>query len=281
MLILKKTQGTLDVEFDTAADANVTVTITDADGNAIETAADATHDSGGRYTFALPPQPNVADLTCEWTGVFDGVAETLETDASIVGRRLFTIPELRAFKGGALSNADAYPDELLAGAHDEIADFFQRVCDVSFIPRYGQTVMNGNWRRAIWVNHRKLRKLLRVAVDGTVLDDSVVSQMAIYASGKVDRTALWGSYWQGWRDDNVAISYEHGWASPPARIRSAALLLARYELVKTDPTDRMVAVSNDLGTVRLSIPSFVYPTGLPPVDAVLARYDEHSPIEPF
>lgn len=286
MLVLKNTKATIEVEFDAAVDLGhtVTVTITDADGNVVENAQAAAVDPDGptgAYTFDLPPQPEVAELTCVWTGQFSGVVQSLETSVSVVGRGLFSIPELRSFKDKVLNDANSYPDELIDATHKEIVEFFQRECDVSFVPRYGQVTLNGNWRRAIWVPNRKLTKLLRVVVDGTALSPDLVAQMAIYLSGKVDRTALWGSYWQGWKDDNVVISYVHGWPAPPERIRTAAKLLARYELVKTDPTDRMVAMTNDLGTVRLSIPSFQYPTGIPIVDATLAKYDEHSPIEVY
>jgi hypothetical protein len=79
----------------------------------------------------------------------------------------------------------------------------------------------------------------------------------------------------------VVVAYEYGWPTPPADVSRAAMILARYELVSSDISDRMVSFSNDLGEVRLSVPGNKYPTGIPIVDATLARYDETDLLPPW
>lgn len=282
--LLKNVAARLEIVFAAGyADGDVTFTAGDADGTTVVDAETATkdNDNEGRYTFLLDPQPNVAELTITWSGTWDEIDQSMQEQVAIVGAYLFTIADLRAFKDEQLKSPSAYSDEVLADARARVTDMFQRVCDVSFVPRYGRAVLDGNWRRAIWLPNRKVTRILKVVVNGQALDDDQVAKLGVYPSGKVDRTALMGSFWPAWRDDNVIISYEHGWQFPPAEIARAGMHLARWELVNTDVNERMMSLSNDLGTVRLSIPSYDYPTGIPIVDSTLCRYDERSPVEAY
>lgn len=280
MHILTNTQGTLDVVFDAGyADGAVTVTVTNAAGGQVTTGA-ATKDNTtpGRYTFALAPQTAVASLTATWAGAWGGVAQSVEIYAEIVATQLFTIQQLRDFDDQKLA-ATVYTDEQLAEKRDEIHDFFERVCNVSFVRRYARDVLKGEWRRDIYLMRRRPQKILSVTVDDLALSSDDVALLTTYDSGKLERPTLWP--YRPVQPRNIVVEYEYGWQQPPAKIVEAAKVLARYEIVARDVGDRTISVNTELGQVRLSVPGQNYPTGIPVVDAALAQYDESSTLEAF
>jgi hypothetical protein len=168
---------------------------------------------------------------------------------------------------------------MLAAKRDEITDFFEQVCNVSFIRRYQRDQLSGEDRRNIYLMKRRPRKIITATVNGAALTVDDIAGMTLYESGKVGRLTYWPYNPTAGR--NVVIGYEHGWQVPPAKIIEAAKILARYELVSSELGDRTLSVTNDLGTVRLSVPGEKYPTGIPVVDAVLFQYDESSDLEAF
>jgi hypothetical protein len=270
--ILKNTSATLRITFSAGdADAGVTITVTRADGTAIATNA-ATTDSGvGVYTYVLPVQSELDSLTAVWTGAWSGITQSITTYAEIVGGTLFTLADLRAFGDKALVSPTTYPDTDLRAARDRITDLFERVCRASFIPRFYRETLDASGNLRMWLSKKRVTRLISVTVDGTAQDLSLIS---VYNTGRIERDAWFSSS----NRRSVVVAYEYGWPSPPPDIQRAAMTLARYELVTNDISDRMIAFENDLGSVRLSVPGRNFPTGIPIVDATLARYDETEPV---
>jgi len=282
MHILKNTQGELSIVFDAGyADADdVAVAIVDAAGNVVVAAGAAVKDpdTAGRYTYLLAPQAEVASLTVTWSGIWNTVAQSVDTSAEIVGSQLFTLAQLRDYDDRKLASL-TFTDELLAAKRDEITDFFEQVCNVSFVRRYARDELEGQNRRIIYLMNRRPTRLLSATVNGQALSDDDFASIARYDSGKIERPTPWP--YRPVQGRNVVVAYEYGWQMPPAKISEAAKLLARLELMATDIGDRTLSVTNDLGTVRLSVPGAKYPTGIPVVDATLGQYDETSDIEAF
>lgn len=272
--ILKNTAVTLEVTFSVGnADAAVTVTVTRADGTAIATNAATTQAGSGRYTYALAPQTELDSLTATWTGTFGGTPQSVQTFAEILGGYLFALADARAFGDKTLSDATKYPDADVRETRNRITDMFEQVCGCSFVPRYARDVLDGTNTDTIGVWNRRVNRVIAASVDGVALTSNELANTICRSSGWIVRKT--GGIWQwGWGGRNVIISYEHGWATVPSDIQRVALELARYELVNNDITSRMVSLDNDLGSVRLSVPGTKYPTGLPIVDATLARYTE-------
>lgn len=271
--ILKNTAATLQVTFSVGdASGSVTVTVTRADGTAIATGAATTHPGPvGVYTYALAPQTELDSLTATWSGTFGGVVQSVQTFAEIVGGYLFTLSDIRAFGDRTLANSTTYPDADLREARERITDMFQDVTQTSFVPRYARDTLDGTGTSRIWLLRKRPRRIIAATVDGTTLSDLTI--LKPYPTGRLERTTgLWGTGILN--RQNVTVSYEYGYSSPPADISRAAMTLARYELVSSDISDRMISFDNDLGSVRLSVPGRNYPTGIPIVDATLARYDE-------
>jgi hypothetical protein len=244
--------------------------VTGADGAAIQSGS-ATALGSGDYTFGLNPLSELNSLTVVWSGTWSGVAQSITAYADVVGANLFSLADLRNFGDKTLANATTYPDADLRAARGRITDMFQDITQSSFIPRYARDVLDGTGTCRIWLSKKRVRRIIAASVDGVALSDLTI--LKPYPTGRLERTTgTWGSGYRNWQ--NVVVAYEYGWPAAPPDISRAAMILARYELVSSDISDRMVSFSNDLGEVRLSVPGNKYPTGIPIVDATLARYDE-------
>jgi hypothetical protein len=277
-LILKNTRATLEMVFSAGnADAAVTVTVTGADGAAIQSGSASALGSGD-YTFGLNPLAELNSLTVVWAGTWSGVAQSITAYADVVGANLFSLADLRAFGDKVLANATTYPDADLRATRGRITDKFEDRCSCSFVPRFARDVLDSTGNCRIWLSRKRVRRIISASVDGVALSDLTI--LKPYPTGRLERTTgTWGSGWNNWQ--NVIVSYEYGWPSPPADISRAAMTLARYELVSSDISDRMVSFSNDLGEVRLSVPGNKYPTGIPVVDETLHAYDETDLLPPW
>lgn len=270
--VLKDTQATLSILFSGGdADGAVSVSAKNALGSEVA-AGTATPDAGdGAYTWALPPQSDVGKLTVSWSGKWSGIDQTIRGRVEVVGAFLFTIAQLRAFGDQALKDETAYPAAVISDARARITDSFEQICGKSFVPRYSLDDLRGiKYQSHIWLKHLQPTKILSCLVDTKDLS-SQLADLTFSATGKV----LWknGSF----NGRTVRIGYEYGYDYPPSDISRAAMVLARYELVTADVSDRMIAFTSDLGTVRMSVPGRDYPTGIPLVDSTLNRYGAAVP----
>jgi hypothetical protein len=272
--VLKNTGATLQETFSAgAADGTVTVTLTHADGTSAGSGS-AIHGTGGVYTFALAPQAELDLLSVVWSGSWSGVAQSITSQVEIVGGLLFSVADARAFGDQTLNDTVKYPDDVIRAARERIADAFEQVCSVAFVPRYARDVLDGNGGYAIRVYHQRCNRVIAASINGVALTSGQLADITARQSGYLIRNS--GAWDWSFAGRNVVVAYEHGYPSAPPDIQRAALVLARYELVSNDISDRMIAFDSDLGQVRLSVPGRQYPTGIPIVDATLARYDESS-----
>jgi len=271
--VLKNTQATLSVNFSAgAADGNVAVAITDAEGTSV-VSGNATHVStSGTYTYVLPSQTQVKQLTVVWSGTWGGAAESIQHQVEVVGALLYTLAELRAFGKAELADAATWPDETLADVRARVTDLFEEVCDVSFVPRYRRCYLDGNGRYTLWLPTKHIRQVFAISVNGVAY---TAPQLALVNVDRRGQLYQQGTWLEGITPNNIIVSYEYGWPFPPAEIARAALQLSHYELTGAQLADRMISITNEFGIVRQSIPmGYKQPTGLLSVDAVLCRYSE-------
>jgi hypothetical protein len=288
--ILQNTAATLSVTF-SAGDAdsnNVRITVTDQDGNTVVNNQSATHGAAnsGYYSYSLAPQTAPAWLTVTWSGTWGDVAQSLTTGAGqtdaqpaevqVTGGHMFTVAQLRAFGDGALASSTTYPDATLIDTRSRVTMLFEDFCNVAFVNRYGRVSLDGVLSRTVWLPNMKVNKIRTVTINGIALDAGQLAQITVYPYGKLDRLALWPPYVT---KQNIVIGYEHGYTYTPQDVARAAMMLARYETITTELSDRMISFSNDLGIIRQALPDRDHPTGIPSVDSVLCRYREHSPFE--
>lgn len=279
---LRNTRAVLEVVFSAgAADGPVIATVRGEDGTVLGTGT-ATHDlvTLARYTFALAPQAELNRTTTTWAGTWGGIAQSLTTDAEVVGGHLFTVAEARAFGDKALAGSE-YTDEDIRETRDRVTDDFQLACGVPFFPRFehqfldGPTVARGlvgGYTSKLWLPYKRPLRIVAVKTSGVAMSAPDVAAIIVHPTGRLELTSgMWPT-----QSQSVEITWERGYRQVPEPVKRAALMVTHYELVNSEVTDRMVSVANELGTVRLSVPGRQNPTGIPLVDSVLYRYDERD-----
>lgn len=262
--LLKSTPATLELSFyngDTLADldANPTVAVVDDQGDTV-TAGAVSKASTGVYRSTITAPSEVTTLTATWTGAYGSTAVTLTQQYEVVGNLLFALGELRAYKTTLPSD-----DSKLVDARNITAALFETACNVSFISRPGYENVSGNGAGRLPLAKRHV-----TAVRAAKIGDATVTPTAVHEHGAVDLLTGWTYPTDG--DKNVEIWYAHGYTQTPADIKRAAMEYAAYLLLGDVSTmdQRATGFTNELGLVVRYSPH--NPTGLPSVDATLARY---------
>lgn len=277
--ILRNTQATLQTTFysggsATDADASVTVVALGADGGTAAAGTAVSAGTGtGAYQYALAPQPALDLLTVTWTGAFGAVTQSVTTYAEVVGGHYVTLADIRALR--SLTSPSTYPNARLIEVRSWFADRAESFCGVSFVPRYGRDVLDGDGSKAVYLSHSHPRVLEDAFVDSTEVTD--LSDWELYPSGKVYRNDA-GAFASGRR--NVVIQYEHGYDAPPEDLREAALVAIRYKLLgdQSGIPERATTMATEVGTFNLALAGANRPTGIPEVDAVLVNLSEKVPL---
>jgi hypothetical protein len=274
--VLRRTVATLSIVFSPGyADSDVLVTVRDQIPGStpilLDELAVLDPNEPGRYTVDLPPQPTVNLLSVTWAGAFGGVDQALTYDVEVVGEVLFTVSELRNFGDRALADEATYPDEDLISTRSRITEDFAKYCGVSFVPRYGLATLDGSGRNTAWLPNIRTTAVLHGSANGTPLSEGELADVFVYPTGKIEKIGRWNC-----GNRNLVIGYQHGYEEPPAAISRAGLILARYEMVRTDVAERMVTFANELGTIRLSVPGPGQHTGIPIVDETLVTYSART-----
>jgi hypothetical protein len=263
-----------------AAAGAVTVGVTKANGTVLVAPGTATASGGpGIYQLTLTAA-NVATLdtlTATWTDAGDGSTHT--TYVEICGGFYFAIAELRAFDS-KLTIA-VYPDATVLQQRLEVETDIEEVAEQAFVLRHRRELVDGYGTPTILVGHRPrtIRAASTIASDGTAtaLNAAELATLRLTEAGELVRSD--GACWPA-GTSNVIVEYEHGEDQVPTDIRRAALELARTRLVdEAGPGgDRATSFTtiDGQGTYKLATPG-LRSTGLPRVDAVLARHSNRIP----
>lgn len=225
--VLRNTAANLAVTFQSDEapidpDGNTaTVTVTRADGTPVVTGGATTRVSAGVYQWTLPPQADLDDLDLAWTGTFAGVAQTVITEAEVVGGFYFTLAEMRELE--PFSSAAAYSSARLTSARNWIEDLIEHHCGVAFVPRYRRVTLPGDGTVNLWVPDLMLRKLRSVSIGGQALTVGQLATIVPVGHGVLHRSDG-APFIRGMA--NVVVAYEHGYDAPPADVRRVALQLA-------------------------------------------------------
>ncbi|CCF83643.1 hypothetical protein [Nitrolancea hollandica] len=287
--ILSARPATLAVTFTDSAGqttdpGEVTVTITREDGTAVVTdvAADGTGIAPRTYALTGAQTVTLDTLTAAWTSATLG---TLTTKVEIVGDRLFSVSEARAFDKQQLASQSKYPDAAILDGLRRIEDDFQRICGVSFIPRYKRLVMDGSGRDALLAPDLRVNAIrsieTRSGTTWTAFTQEQLDDVVFDGAGILVRE-LYGPWPSGRR--NVRIGYEYGWDVPPEPIRRAAMKVLIAQIIPTNLNDRVTSETTENATYaystagRVNNPWSIMPQfGIPEVDVVLDRYSEKVP----
>lgn len=189
---------------------------------------------------------------------------------------IFTVAEAKAFKyQGQTPLATGYADELIEEAAERITEDFARICDVSFVPVTAATaILDGAGEPYLTLPHGKVTAVS--AVESWNGSAWVASGLTYRLMD--DGSLLGDSRWP-WGRANLRVTYSHGYATPPAPIKRAALILAVHQLVSSNINDRATQVTTSEGSYNLVVPGWRDKQwfGLPEVNTTLANYMERGP----
>jgi hypothetical protein len=194
----------------------------------------------------------------------------------------FGIAELRALPD--LADDQRYPDARLEAARAWITSVIERFCGTSFVPRSRQATVYADELSAGIVDLPD-RWVLEVT-SGTItaawgaspvpLTPEQLGRLRVHVGLVLIRD---GGPWPRRLDgrEHVDLTYVAGFSSqPPADIKEAALQAARSRVLTLDGAkgvpSRALAITNELGNIRLASASEDAPTGIPDVDAVLTGW---------
>jgi hypothetical protein len=205
----------------------VTIGIVDSDGNTIVASGTATtNNNDGTYEYLLPIQTQVKKLTISWTGG----SQTQDDELEIVGAWLFTLDDLRAFKGADLASTTTYPNSVLGDAREAVTDEFEQICGQSFVPRFRREVFAGTGDYVHYAERYKVKEVIQCTVSGVSVSASNFSVSD--ASNIVYRTDGVFSHATTTNPRNVSLSYRHGFETVPAAIKRAALIVAHQRVIE-------------------------------------------------
>lgn len=246
------------------------------DGTALTAASvSGTAVSTGVYsaTITTTHTSQLDRLKVTWTGTAGSLAQTYTTELEVVGAHYATIPEIRDEQG--LDNTSSYPLHLIRRVRDAWANRVEDACGVAFVPRYERDVLCGDGTSVLALSHIRPLSLIAVTVDGTSVS---TSNFTLHDSGMIEYEG--STFPISSTGPNVVVTYEHGFPNCPEDIHHEVLKAIRYELRRyKDPmaTDVLSQTFENGATVRYPVASAERPTGLPSLDAVLARYKFRAP----
>lgn len=242
--------------------ASVSV-VRQSDGSAVTTGS-VDNTGTGVATVTIPASSNTLldTYTMTWTATFGGEPQTFEDTVEVAGGFLFSISEARSVS--PLADEDKYPTSAIIAMRTLVEQSLEDVCGVAFVPRYSMASINGPGDTAVSLPRTLIHRIRSAAIAGTPVDTSTLT----VAATDVYRTAGWPRGTQ-----NITIGYEHGYATPPARVAHAALRLAKRWLIEGPVDDRATTMSNDAGTFSLVTPGMRGAMfDIPEVNAVTQQY---------
>lgn len=267
-----------------AAVGALTVSVAQADGTVLLPAGTTTTAAGpiGAYTAALTAAQTVLlnVLTATWTDAGNGRVVT--TTHEIVGGFYFNLADARGSNDNLLQDAAKYPDPLVLTTRQEVEEEAERICDVSFVPRYKRLVLDG-WAtpELILGGHRirTIRSIRIYTVAGgsqfIAFTPAQLSSLVIDPDGTLHRTDF-GFFDEG--RGNIVVELEHGYDAPPATVKRAALtrLRSRLNFEKGAVPDRATTFTAENGQSYKLSTADEFRTGIPEVDAAYERYSERE-----
>lgn len=250
---------------ETAAPSDpVTVEVARADGTVVLEAGTTTDGDGSSpRTVALPAEHTqlLDRLTATWTAADDSAATT---EVEVVGGYYFTIAEARA-SDPSLENDTKFTTPALIDARRQVEEEFEAICGVAFVPRFTREITVD---RLAWPAVRTLRAV------STWTGQSYEPWTDLSYLVPDDQGVIWGLP----RCARYQIDYEHGYDRPPAEIKAAALIRLRDRAsvplrgIPDRATSFSVAEGGTYGLDQAGLSK----TGIPDVDAALARHDHRT-----
>lgn len=218
---------------------------------------------GAVYTVTVSAFTTLGAHSVVW---LDGVNVVKTETVECVGGHLCTVADVRAIDK-EFSDKVRFTADRIRLARDVVAAEFERITHRSFVTRSAGLSADSDGSGALSTGLLDLSACTAVSVNGVVGDPA---DLSVDEAGMVTGDAL------GVEGDALALTVEYGFATVPDEVVRAAALRIRSLIVQTDtgiPERATSIISPDGGQISLATPGRAgYETGVPEVDAVLARY---------
>ena len=265
---------------------NPTVTVTAGDGvTTLYTAqASALNGTEDAWEWTLPPQSNLDSLAVVWTTVVGGVTFTWPDTVDVVAQRLADPFQLRQDP-----DLQALTNEQLLMLLDQVEELIRDIigyCPVMEGVRPEWDTLRGTLNDALYISGT-VNGLPYGWGAGKMLVPGVKFPQQVY-SGTINGVALdptndipklqliagclvWSDY-RPWISGRYQFWMTHGETNPPRDLRWCCQKLMHHFVQKSNYPDRAYSIQTEGASILFSMPNADRPTGLPEVDAVLARY---------
>lgn len=181
-----------------------------------------------------------------------------------------TAAALRVFDEG-LANPDVYGEDQLEAVIVDVEAEIERIIGTAYNSRTATDEWHlGDGTEWLRLDFRWPTSVTAASIDGVALSADALTGLV------VNRTTGMVRYTAGWTDEaDVLVTYAYGKSAPPSDLLRAAKILCRARLGQTrngipDRAERWQPDGAG-GMFSLAMPS-AGRTGVPDVDAILARY---------
>lgn len=191
----------------------------------------------------------------------------------------FTLDELRA--RSQVEDVDKFSDEDCEQAAAYIVGVVEREVGVSFIERTVTDELHEGGGMSIALEHAYVRSVISASINGSEVTDRIVVSADSLKRRSAAAPVAWGT-----PDDDVLVSYVHGYSSiPPADVKEQCLKGTISHLLTNvafgSINDRRSSTSGELGTTTYVIADKDHPTGYPEVDAMIRGWQNRLDVLGF
>lgn len=239
-----------------------------------------------RWEWVLPPQVELDALTSTWTSVVGGQTYIESVTVDVVAQRI--VEPFQLIRDSNLANIVAADPALLLILVDQVEEGLRNILGYPAVLeafRVTWDVVRGTLNDAFFTSGT-LNGLPYGWGAGKMLITGIKLPAQIY-SGSINGVALdpvkdipnlivedgclaWTDY-REWLSGRYAMYGTHGEVNPSRELRQVALKLIQHVGKTVDYPDRAFSIVTEGATIMFSMPSPDRPTGIPEVDAVLAR----------
>lgn len=235
----------------TAATGDVTVTVVDEQGNVVVNEQTASTSVTGVYTYDLgiANTTEVKKLTATWTGTYSSAVQKGNLIYEVVGLELFTLSSARSFDDSKLQSSTTYPTATILDERYTLTNLLEEYTGQGWIPRFKRDKLQGDSTEAITLDKRIVNKIIRVEVNGTVVNNN--NFQVDTTTGVLFRTD--GSifpYPTRTKPFNVVVDYEYGHDYLKNGVDRIGLKLLIDRIVSSNISDRTRSYQDEIATIQ-------------------------------
>lgn len=171
----------------------------------------------------------------------------------------------------ALSDSSKYSDSKILDAIEVAEQIMEEAAMVAFVPREKTVTLYGDGSRTLLLPDVEVATIDAMSVSGVALTEGELANLVVRKSGLVT-----GMYFPSGAE--LVITYTHGFASPPAPIVRACIILAVEALIPSGIPSRATATTVGDQFYRITVAGRDGVTGIPEVDSAIDQFGRRRPV---